>query len=125
MKPTKYELFERDGAIVLRGYAPEAQNGWFNVEVVNQLSWRTIPNLRKQAAHLAARWGVPFEDKLGASLGERVAAQGGIAAVPLTLRPPKGRGGVRLARRKGAPADPPQTRARNNGSVRMRHLRAS
>ena len=64
MKPTKYELFERDGAIVLRGYAPEAQNGWFNVEVVNRISWRTIPNLRKQAAHLAARWGVPFEDKL-------------------------------------------------------------
>ena len=30
MKPTKYELFERDGAIVLRGYAPEAQDGWLN-----------------------------------------------------------------------------------------------
>ena len=57
-------LFERDGAIVLRGYASEAQDGWFNVEVVNRISWRTIPNLRKQAAHLAARWGVPFEDKL-------------------------------------------------------------
>ena len=38
MKPTKYELFERDGAIVLRGYAPEAQNGWFNVEVVKRNS---------------------------------------------------------------------------------------
>ena len=35
MKPTKYELFERDGAIGLRGYAAEAQDGWFNVEVVN------------------------------------------------------------------------------------------
>ena len=64
MKPTKYELFERDGAIVLRGYAPEAQNGWFNVEVVKRNSCRTIPNLRKHAEHLAARWGVPFEDKL-------------------------------------------------------------
>jgi|tagenome__1003787_1003787.scaffolds.fasta_scaffold20028966_2 hypothetical protein len=72
MKPTKYELFERDGAIVLRGYAPEAQDGWFNVEVVNRISWRTIPNLRKQAAHLAARWGVPFEDKLvGDKLGDK------------------------------------------------------
>ena len=49
---------------MLRGYASEAQNGWFNVEVVNRISWRTIPNLRKQAVHLAARWGVPFEDKL-------------------------------------------------------------
>ena len=80
MKPTKYELFERDGAIVLRGYAPEAQNGWFNVEVVNRISWRTIPNLRKQAAHLAARWGVPFEDKLvgKSATSEGVAAQGGI-----------------------------------------------
>ena len=80
MKPTKYELLERDGAIVLHGYAPEAQNGWFNVEVANRISWRTIPNLRKQAAHLAARWGVPFEDKLvgDSSASEGVAAQGGI-----------------------------------------------
>ena len=81
MKPTKYELFERDGAIVLRGYASEAQNGWFNVEVVNRISWRTIPNLRKHAAHLAARWGVPFEDKPSATssaISEGVAAQGGI-----------------------------------------------
>jgi hypothetical protein len=65
MKPTKYELFERDGAIVLRGYAAEAQNGWFNVEVVTRISWRTVPSLRKQAARLAARWGVPLEDNLG------------------------------------------------------------
>ena len=49
---------------MLRGYASEAQNGWFNVEVVKRNSWRTIPNLRKHAEHLAARWGVPFEDKL-------------------------------------------------------------
>ena len=43
-----------------------------NVEVVNRISWRTIPNLRKQAAHLAARWGVPFEDKLvGDKLGDK------------------------------------------------------
>ena len=69
MKPTKHELFERDGAIVLHGHSPEAQN---NVEVVNRISWRTIPNLRKQAAHLTARWGVPFEDKLvGDKLGDK------------------------------------------------------
>jgi hypothetical protein len=59
MKPTKYELFERDGTIVLRGYAAEAQNGWFNVEVVTRISWRTVPSLRKQAARLRCALGRP------------------------------------------------------------------
>ena len=32
----------------------------------------TIPDLRKQAAHLAARWDDPFEDKLvGDKLGDK------------------------------------------------------
>ena len=73
MKPTKYELFERDGAIVLRGYAPEAQNGWFNVEVVNRISWRTIPNLRKHASRSRTS-----SLATSSATSEGVAAQGGI-----------------------------------------------
>ena len=62
----------RGSRLLRRDWKVLTQNGWFKVEVVNRISWRTIPNLRKQAAHLAARWGVPFEDKLvGDKLGDK------------------------------------------------------
>ena len=63
MKPTKYELFKRDdGWVVLRAHSPEAVQGDFNVEIVKSRE-AFLPGLRKHAEHLAARWGVPFEDK--------------------------------------------------------------
>ena len=63
MKPTKYELFKRDdGSVVLRAHSPEAVQGYFNVEIVKSRA-AYLPGLREHAEHLAARWGVPFEDK--------------------------------------------------------------
>ena len=81
MKPTKYELFERDGAIVLRGYAPEAQNGWFNVEVVKRISWRTIPEPPQAGRPPRCALGRPVRGQARRRQARRQvkgAAQGGI-----------------------------------------------
>ena len=74
MKPTKYELFERDGAIVLRGYASEAQDGWFNVEVVNRISWRTFPTSASRPPTLL-RVGASRSRTSSSAISEGVAAQ--------------------------------------------------
>ena len=81
MKPTKYELFERDGAIVLRGYAPEAQDGWFNVEVVNRIHGARFPTSASRPPTLlrvGASRSRTSSSATSSATSEGVAALGGI-----------------------------------------------
>lgn len=65
MKPTRYELVEDKGWIILRAFSPDVAQGWWNVEVMKHAPGRPpVPGLRKHAQHLAEAWGVPLEDKL-------------------------------------------------------------
>lgn len=65
MKPTKYELLEDKGRIILRAFSPDAVQGFWNVEVMKPHEpGRPLQGLRRHAQHLAEAWGVPLEDKL-------------------------------------------------------------
>jgi hypothetical protein len=65
MKPTKYELLEDGGRIILRAFSPEAVQGFWNVEVMRpHVPGRLLPGLRRHAQHLADHWKVPLEDNL-------------------------------------------------------------
>lgn len=65
MKPTKYELLEDKGRIILRAFSPNAVQGFWNVEVVTPYGpGRSLPGLRRHAQHLADHWRVPLEDNL-------------------------------------------------------------
>jgi hypothetical protein len=63
MTPTKYELLIDRGRIVLRGYSPECERGYFDVESHPYKTGASLPSLRKQGAKRAKHFGVPFVDK--------------------------------------------------------------
>ena len=65
MKPTRYELLEDKGRIILREFSPDAIQGYWNVEVMRlHEPGRPLQGLRRHAQSLADHWRVPLEDKL-------------------------------------------------------------
>ena len=65
MKPTSYEILERNGDVILRAISSEAVQGFWNVEIVKAGSGKPLHGLRKHAEHLAQANSVPLIDNTG------------------------------------------------------------
>jgi hypothetical protein len=63
MTPTGYQLFERNGTVVLRCPSPDAMGGFFNLDRRERTNLN-IDELRRTGRALAERCGVPFIDRL-------------------------------------------------------------
>lgn len=64
MKPTRYELLEENGNVILRAYSPDAVQGYYNVEVVKTSGSKSLPGLRRHAEHLAKAHNVQLDNRL-------------------------------------------------------------
>ena len=67
MWPTSYELFHRNGDIILRCYSPDAVGGFYNLDR-REPTGPALHALRRQGQHLARRYLVQFVDRTDQSI---------------------------------------------------------
>jgi hypothetical protein len=65
--PTSYELFQRNGDIILRCYSPDAVGGIVNLDR-REPTGPALYALRRQGQHLARRYRVEFVDRTDQSI---------------------------------------------------------
>jgi transposase InsO family protein len=66
MRATRYELFARNGHLVLRCHSPDAIGGFYNLDIHREPNAIVLRNMRKRGETLANRYRVEFIDATGA-----------------------------------------------------------
>jgi hypothetical protein len=65
MRATRYELFARNGHLVLRCHSPDAIGGFYNLDIHREPNAIVLRNMRKRGEALANRYRVGFIDTTG------------------------------------------------------------
>jgi hypothetical protein len=65
MRATRYELFSRNGHLVLRCHSPDAIGGFYNLDIHREPNAIVLRNMRKRGEALANRYRVEFIDITG------------------------------------------------------------
>jgi hypothetical protein len=65
MRATRYELFARNGHLVLRCNSPDAIGGFYNLDINREPNAIVLRNMRKHGKALANRYRVEFIDTTG------------------------------------------------------------
>ena len=65
MRATRYELFARNGHLVLRCHSPDAIGGFYNLDIHREPNAIVLRNMRERGEALANRYRVEFIDTTG------------------------------------------------------------